>query len=249
MTTFIVIGSLVAVGLLLFGTTPGRRILAAISGQFSKWSKVIWRADPVAVLQGEIDKYTDQVQEATKGLEEYNGRKIEAARRVETASREVVKLTVKVKTALESGDEERATEHAVLLKKAEDDLEYKKKLQTDTDATYEASLKKIKYARKKIQETKERADKLQVELKMSKVDAQTAQLAQQLNVKDLSCSGLGEIEDEIQRQIDTNRGRAQVARDLSVDGLKDMEEEEKFEKEEAKSILDRFRTKPTENQG
>ena len=232
----------------LFWNKAGGRIWSALSGQVSKVSKKIWKMDPVAVMQGEVDKYTDQVQEATKGLEEYNGRKLEAARRVEVAEREVARLTAKVKSYLPN-DEERATEYALQLKKAEDDLEYKKKVLADTETTYAASLKKIKYARAKIQETKERAERMSVELKMSKVDAQTAQLAQQLNVHDLTCSGLAEIEDEIQRQIDTNRGRAQVSRDLSEDGLKEIEEEEKFQKEEAKSILDRFRPKAPENQG
>ncbi len=76
---------------------------------------------------------------------------------------------------------------------------------------------------------------------MSRADAELAKLSEKFNVRSSSLDGLGEVEDEIQRQIDTNRGKAQVARDLSSDGIAEIEEQERLQKQEAAEVLEKMK--------
>lgn len=242
-----VVAAVVVVVFVVAWPVAGRRIWAAISGQISKWSQAAWRYDPAAVMQGEIDKYASEIQEATHGVEEYNGGKLEAQRRYESAEREVNRLTARVKSEMEKGNEEKALEHAVQLKKAEDDSVYKKGVRDNMEKTFAANLKKIKIARQKIEETKERAQRLKQDLDFSKVEVQTANLAQKLNLRDLGGSSIADAEEEIHKQISANRGKVEVINALSEDEIAEHEETEKANLEDARSILDRFRQKPVEN--
>jgi len=239
--TSIVIGSVVAVVLALL--VFSRHARAAVAGQFNKLSRAVWGYDPVAVYQAQVDASADEIRDATKGLEEYKGLVARLQRQVESGTKEKNLLEAKIKNHLNVGQEDRAADLAMQLTRVEKELAENQGQLQQYEGAYQANLKKIRYAHTKIEDAKQKAQKLQADLRLSKAEAETAKLAQSFNVKTSTLDGLGEIEEEINRQIDRNRGKAQVISDLAQDGLADIEAEESLRKAEAASILDRFRNK------
>ncbi len=231
----VLIAAIILVAVYLLNRTAFNRIWSAASGQVGKAGRAVWSHDPIAVYQAEVDRSAEEIAEATRGLEQYRGLVARLQRQVENGDKEVARLTARIKVALQANDDNKATEYAVLLKKAEADLAENRGQLAEYQQSYENHLKKIKHAREKIAEAKSKAQSLDAQLKMSKAEAEIANLAQKVGIKGASLEGLGEIEDEIQRQIDTNRAKAQVARDLSSEGLADLEAEERLQKEEAKA--------------
>lgn len=235
-----VVGGLVVM-LAIFQRRNLGRLLTAISAQFGKLFKWAWGLDPIAVYQAEVDRSADEIQQAGEGLEQYRGLVSRLQRQVANGEKEELRLTTKVKALLSENNEDRAAEEALHLKKTQAELvENKSQLQSYENA-YQDNLKKVRYANEKIKGAKEKAEKLQADLRLSKAEAETAKLAQRFNINANLTSGLGEIEDEIQRQIDNNRAKGQVIRDLSQDGLDQIEEDEKLQKAEAKQLLIQFK--------
>jgi phage shock protein A len=217
------------------------RLLIAFSAQFGKLFKWIWGIDAIAVYQAEVDRSADEIQQAGEGLEQYRGLVSRLQRQVTNGEKETLRLTAKVKTFLTENNEEKAAEYAIQLKKEQTALvENKSQLRSYEDA-YQDNLKKVRYANEKIKGAKEKAERMQADLRLSKAEAETAKLAQRFNINTNITTGLGEIEDEIQRQIDSNRAKGQVIRDLSQDGLDQIEEDEKIQKAEAKELLLQFK--------
>ena len=194
----------------------------------------------MAVYQDEVDRSADEIRDATGGLEQYRGLVSRLERQVASGEKEEARLTAKIKTLIGS-DETKAAEYAIQLKKTQTDLAENRHQLAEYQGSYQNNLKKIKYARQRIEDAREKASKLQADLRMSKAEAETAKLAEKFNVRTNTLDGLGEIEEEIQRQIDINRGKAQVARDLSADGVADIEAEEALQKQEAQDILAQFK--------
>lgn len=240
--SWLAVGGIVVLLLAIFQRKALGRCCAAIGAQFSKGSRAVWSADPVAVYQAEVDNSAQEISEATGGLEQYRGLVSRLERQVANGDKEVARLTARVKSFITAGDDNKAAEYAVQLKKAQVDLEENQKQLESYRGSYQNNLKKIQFARQKIESAKEKARKLDADLKMSKAEAETAKLAEKFNVRTNTLDGLGEIEDEIQRQIDANKGKAEVARDLSSDGLAEIEADEAAQKAEARELLEKMKT-------
>jgi phage shock protein A len=217
------------------------RLLVAISAQFGKLFKWLWGIDAIAVYQAEVDRSADEIQQAGEGLEQYRGLVSRLQRQVANGEKEELRLTTKIKALLTDNNEDKAAEYAIQLRKEQAALtENRSQLKSYEDA-YQDNLKKVRYANEKIKGAKEKAEKMQADLRLSKAEAETAKLAQRFNINTNITTGLGEIEDEIQRQIDSNRAKGQVIRDLSQDGLDQIEEDERLQKAEAKELLLQFK--------
>lgn len=217
------------------------RLLTAVSAQFGKLFRWVWRIDPIAVYQAEVDRSAEEIQQAGEGLEQYRGLVSRLQRQVANGEKEEVRLTTKVKTLLVAENEDRAAEEALHLKKTQSELAENRSQLKSYENAYQDNLKKVRYANDKIKSAKEKAESMQADLRLSKAEAETAKLAQRFNINSNVTNGLGEIEDEIQRQIDANRAKGQVIRDLSQDGLDQIEEDEKLQKAEAKELLQKFK--------
>lgn len=231
----------VAVLLFLFQRNAFKRMGSAIKGQVSKVTRSLWSADPIAVYQAEVDEAAEQVASATNDLQNYKAHLSELSRKKINRQAEIDKLSARIRQNLLDGKEDRAADCAVQLKQSEKELEVVNKSLSAYEASYETSKKKIQYARKKIEDARENARKLNVDLEMSKAEAKLADLAESFNVDTNKLDGLGEVSSEIQRQIDQNRARAEVIRDLNVNSLEDIEEEERMKKAEAQDVLARFK--------
>jgi len=218
-----------------------KRLVAAGNAQVSKLSRWVWRADPIAIYQAEVDKSAEEIQEASGGLEQFRGLVSRLQRDVAKGEKEVERLTQKVKNLLLEGNETKAADYAIDLRRVQVQLVKDKTKLEEHEAQYQINLKKIKYANQKIHDAKEKAERLKHDLSMSRVEAEASKLAQNFKIKTSSIDNLSELEDEIQRQIDTNRAKGQVIHDMGDDGLEELDDQEKEQKQEVRQLLDQMK--------
>jgi phage shock protein A len=211
------------------------KFFGAIRAQLNKLANFFWEADPIAQMQYEYDLAVEQLKEGRVGLEQYRGLVERVSRQVKEGETNVSKLTAQAKAYLKAGDRETAGTFALQLTKAKTQLEENKQQLGMHEQAYQNNLKKIQYANKKLVEVKDKIQKYDAELKMSEAEAEVAKLTQSFDV-DVT-TDFGQLEDVIQRKIDTNRGKARVASDLSTQGLDKINAEEKMEQSMADDAL------------
>lgn len=227
MTYFIGLAVLVALVAVVAGRKTVARFFTAIGAQVSKLGRAAVAADPIAVYQKQVDDATDELREGTKGLEQYRGLVLQLERRIESDEKEIAVYDARARGFVASGDDVKASAALMSKEKLEKSCQMAKSQLAQYDAAYKASLKKIQFAQGKIQEAKDNARRLSAELKMSRAESEIALLAQSFNTNSSNLTKLGETEDLIQQQIDSNRAKAQVVADLGNDGLADIEAEER----------------------
>jgi hypothetical protein len=106
------------------------------------------------------------------------------------------------------------------------------------EQAYQNNLLKIQKANKEIIKVREKIQRYHAELKMSAAEAEIAQISESFDMN--VTTDFGQIEAVIQRQIDTNRGRARVAADMSAKGIEEIKAEEAAEKTMAEDLLSKF---------
>ena len=214
------------------------KLWQAIKAQFNKASNAAWAADPVAQLQYEYDKAVDQLREGREGLEQYRALVERVSRQVEGDRKDATNLEAKTKAFLANGDRDSAAKYALELKKTRDDqTENEAQLKMHEDA-YNNNLMKVKHAAGKLAEVRQKIQKYDAELKMSRAEAEMAKLAQKFNF-DVT-TDFGAIEQEIQDKIGLNKAKARVAADLSGEGLQDIHRDQQMEKMMADQALRDF---------
>ncbi|MBL9014110.1 MAG: PspA/IM30 family protein [Myxococcales bacterium] len=211
------------------------KFFGAIRAQLNKLANFFWEADPIAQMQYEYDQAVEQLKEGRVGLEQYRGLVERVSRQVKDGESQVNKLQAQAKAYLKAGDRETAGSFALQLTKAKTQLEENKQQLVMHEAAYQNNLKKIQYANKKLVEVKDKISKYDAELKMSEAEAEVAKLTQSFNM-DVT-TDFGQLEDVIQRKIDTNRGKARVASDLSNEGIDKIAAEERMEQSMADDAL------------
>jgi phage shock protein A len=214
------------------------KLWQAIKAQFNKASNAAWAADPVAQLQYEYDKAVDQLREGREGLEQYRALVERVSRQVDGDRKDAANLEAKTKAFLANGDRDSAAKYALELKKTRDDqAENEAQLKMHEDA-YNNNLLKVKHAAGKLAEVRQKIQKYDAELKMSRAEAEMAKLAQKFNF-DVT-TDFGAIEQEIQDKIGLNKAKARVAADLSGEGLQDIHRDQQMEKMMADQALRDF---------
>jgi phage shock protein A len=211
------------------------KFFGAIRAQLNKLANFFWEADPIAQMQYEYDLAVEQLKEGRVGLEQYRGLVERVARQVKEGESQIAKLTAQAKAYLKAGDRETAGRFALQLTKAKTQLEENKQQLAMHEQAYQNNLKKIQYANKKLVDVKDKIAKYDAELKMSEAEAEVAKLTQSFNM-DVT-TDFGQLEDVIQRKIDTNRGKARVASDLSTEGIDQIKAEERMEQSMAQDAL------------
>ncbi|MBC7976876.1 MAG: PspA/IM30 family protein [Myxococcales bacterium] len=211
------------------------KFFGAIRAQFNKLANFFWESDPIAQMQYEYDLAVEQLKEGRQGLEQYRGLVERVTRQVKDGEAHVAKLTAQAKAYLQAGDRETAGSFALQLTKAKNTLEENRQQLAMHDQAYGNNLKKIQFANKKLVEVKDKIQKYDADLKMSAAEAEVAKVTQSLNM-DVT-TDFGQLEDVIQRRIDTNRGTARVAADLSADGIDKIKAEERMEQSMADDAL------------
>ena len=214
------------------------KLWASLRAQINKLANVFWTADPIAQMQYEYDSAVGQLKEGREGLEQYRALVERVTRQVDVEKRHVQSLEAKIKAYLTAGDRETAAKFALELQKAKSALtENEAQLQLHEQA-YNNNLTKIKHASGKLAEVRNRIQKYDAELKMSRAEAEMAKLAQSFNF-DVT-TDFGQIEQVIHDKISLNRAKTRVAADLSGEGIVEIQREQAMEGAMAEQALKDF---------
>jgi len=214
------------------------KLLRALRAQLNKIANLFFEADPIAVMQLEVDQATERLKEGRKGLEIYRGLVETVARQVAKEKANIAQLESQIKAHLKAGNREVAGQLALQLQKTQTELTTnEQQLQTHEQA-YQNNLLKIQKANKDIVKVKEKIRQYDAELKMSAAEAEIAQISESFDMN--VTTDFGQIEAVIQKQIDTNRGRARVAADMSSKGVEAIRAEEAAEKALAEDLLSKY---------
>ena len=214
------------------------KIWRAFKAQLNKLANFFWTADPIAQMQYEYDQAIEQLKGGREGLAQYRALVERVARQVQGDKRHVAQLESKVKAYLQAGDRETASKFALELQKAKTEMAENISQLKMHETAYENNIRKIKRATKKVGEIKEKIKKYDAEIKMSRAEAELAELAGTFNF-DVT-TDLGQIESILQDEIDTNRAKARVTADLSEEGLEEIERESAAESALADDALKQF---------
>ncbi|MDA8563056.1 PspA/IM30 family protein [Mariniblastus sp.] len=210
----------------------------AIKAQVNKLANFFWTADPIAQMQYEYDKAVEDMKGGRQGLEQYRGLVERVTRQVTAEQNHLAKLQAKVKGYLAAGDRETAGKFAVEMNKAKADLAENQAQLAMHEKAYNNNVRKVKAAMGKLKDIREKIQAYDAELKMSRAEAEMAELAKDFNF-DVT-TDFGQIEQVIQDKISLNRGKARVAADLSEEGMIDIEREEAMESAQAEDALRNF---------
>ena len=214
------------------------KLWKALAAQMNKIANFFWTADPVAQLQYEYDKAVDQMKEGREGLEQYRALVERVMRQVDGDRQHVASLEARVKAYLKAGERETASKFAIELQKAKKELAENEAQLKMHETAYNNNVTKVKHATKKLAELKQKIQKYDAELKLSRAEAELAKLATSFNF-DIT-TDFGQIEDVIQDKISLNRAKVRVAADLSGEGLEQIKQEEAVEQAMADQALREF---------
>ena len=214
------------------------KLWKTLAAQMNKIANFFWTADPIAQLQYEYDKAVDQMKEGREGLEQYRALVERVTRQVNGDQQHVATLEARIKAYLQAGERETASKFALELQKAKKELAENEAQLKLHETAYNNNVTKVKHATKKLSELKDKIQKYDAELKLSRAEAELAKLAQSFNF-DVT-TDFGQIEDVIQDKIGLNRAKVRVAADLSGEGLEDIKREEAVEKAMADKALRDF---------
>jgi phage shock protein A len=209
-----------------------------LMAQVNKIANIFWTADPIAQMQYEYDQAVVQLKEGREGLEQYRALVERVGRQAAMDKQHVSKLEAQIKAYLTAGDRETAARFALELQKAKlDQVENEGQLKLHEEA-YNNNLAKIKHASGKLADVREKIQKYDAELKMSRAEAEMAKLATDFNF-DVT-TDFGQIEQVINDKIGLNRAKVRVAADLSSEGLADIKHEQAMEKALGEQALKDF---------
>lgn len=214
------------------------KIWHAFKAQMNKVANYIWGADPIANLQYEYDRVVDQLKEGRGGLEQYRALVERVSRQVDNNKKQIQGLEAKIKAYLTTGDREGAGQLALQLQKAKAELVENEAQLKMHEEGYANNLTKIKHATKKVGELRDKIQKYDSDLKMSRAEAELAKIAKDFNF-DVT-TNTGQIEQMIQDKIDRNRAAVKVSVDLSGQGLEEVRRDEAVEKAMAENALREF---------
>ena len=214
------------------------KLFAALRAQLNKIANIFFESDPIAVMQLEVDQATDRLKEGRKGLEMYRGLVESVARQVTAGKANAAQLEAQIKAHLKAGNREVAGQLALQLQKVRNELTANEGQFQMHETSYQNNLLKIQKANKDILKVREKIQRYHAELKMSAAEAEIAQLSESFDM-DVT-TDFGQIENVIQRQIDTNRGKARVAADMSSKGIESIKAEEAADKAMAEDLLTKF---------
>ena len=214
------------------------KFFRAFRAQLNKIANIFFEADPIAVMQLEVDQATERLKEGRKGLEMYRGLVETVARQVTNGKSNASQLESQIKAHLKAGSRDVAAQLAVQLQKVQTELAANEQQLQMHEQAYQNNLLKIQQANKDIVKVREKIQKYHAELKMSAAEAEIAQLSESFDMN--VTTNFGEIESVIQRQIDANRGKARVAADMSSKGIAEIKAQEAADKAMAEDLLSKY---------
>lgn len=214
------------------------KLWRSFKAQLNKIANYFWTADPIAQMQYEYDQAIEQLKGGKEGLAQYRALVERVARQVDGDKKHVKQLESKIKSYLSAGDRDTASKFALELQKVKAEMAENVAQLEMHETAYDNNVAKIKRATSKVGQIKEKIKKYDAEIKMSRAEAELAELAGTFNF-DVT-TDLGQIESILQDEIDTNRAKARVTADLSEEGMEEIEREAAAESALAEDALKQF---------
>jgi phage shock protein A len=248
MSTFLIVGLIVGLLLVLvlaFNRKAFMRLFESGNAQVGKAGRWAWERDPAAVYQQRVDDATEEINSATRSVEEHKGLVNSLTRQVEDGKREVAILDARIKTSLKDDPTDskgNAARYCTQLERAKTNLERNTEQHEKSLQMYTNNIKKIQLARQKIKDAEDEGRQLGVELKMAKTEAAINNLATSARVNVKGVDGLSEVAEEMRKQIDKERAKGDVAADLGNDGMAEIEEEERLRKAAGADLLAKYKS-------
>jgi hypothetical protein len=240
----VIVGVAVCASLLTL-TRPGRRMLKAVGLNLSATSdriaESIGNNDPLGVYKSQISNAVESGRTAAKVVEMAAKQLISLENQIAEGLKDQQRLTNRIRAVMKNGDPNKtATKYAAELARVEANLKVNEEQKGIAQAQYDENLALIERYENQISDARKDAEQLGMQLAQSeteKVLIQTSTaIKDQLNLGDLAVARR-----KVQDQINSNRGAAKAARDMSASSAAE-EEDEKFEKSMAVSdILNRFK--------
>ncbi len=214
------------------------KLWRAFRAQINKVANFFWTADPIAQMQYEYDKAVDEMKGGRQGLEQYRSLVERVTRQVDSDKKHIKDLEGKIKAYLQAGDRDTAGKFAIEMQKIKGQLAENQAQLTMHEKAYDNNVRKIKHAMGKLADVRDKITKYDAELKMSRAEAEMAELAKSFDF-DVT-TDFGQIEQVIQDKISLNRAKARVATDLSEQGMDEIVVSEKVETAMAEDALRDF---------
>lgn len=214
------------------------KFFSAFRAQLNKIANIFFEADPIAVMQLEVDSATERLKEGRKGLEMYRGLVETVARQVALGKSNAAQLEAQIKAHLKAGNRDVAGQLAVQLQKTQNELDANQKQLEMHETAYQNNLLKIQKANKDIIKVRDKIRQYDADLKMSAAEAEISKISESFDLN--MTTDFGQIESVIQRQIDTNRGKARVAADMSSKGIEQIKADEAADKAMAEDLLTKY---------
>ena len=224
-----------------------------IFSKFATWIQAVFNGianslierDPVAVYQLEVDRAAERIKEARQGVELYKGMVNTLERQVAEGTANAARLEAQIKAHLKTGqasNREAAAQLALQLKSAREDLVTNKEQLAVHRTAFENHMLKLRQSSDDLGKLQQKAQQLKAELKMSQAQAEMARVAEALgeSLTGNLTSNIGQVESMIKRQIDQNRGKAQVAAALSSRGVEDVKVRQAADRAIAEDLLGEF---------
>jgi phage shock protein A len=210
----------------------------AIRAQVNKLANHFWTADPIAQMQYEYDMAVEQLKGGRLGLEQYRALVERVTRQVAKEEKHEAQLEAKIKAYLKAGNRETAATFALELQKVRKELLENREQLKMHEGAYKNNLHKIKSASGKLAKVRQKIQKYDAELKMSRAEAELSKLSESFNF-DMT-TDFGQIEAVIEDKINLNRAKSRVAADMSGEGIEVIQAEEAMEQAMAEDALREF---------
>jgi phage shock protein A len=222
-----------------------RKFFTFFQAMFNGIANALIERDPVAVYQLEVDRAAERIKESRQGVELYKGMVNGLERQVAEGAANVARLEAQIKSYLKVGTEQAraaAAQLAVQHKQAGENLATNREQMEMHRKAFENHMLKLRTASDDLAKLQQKAQQLKAELHMSKAEAEMARVAEALgeSLTGNLTTDIGQVEAMIKRQIDHNRGKAQVAAELSEKGVADIRTRQAVERQMGEDLLAQF---------
>lgn len=240
----LVFGGFLLVAALVVNRRAVGRVYKAAQAQLGEVGRAASNADPVAAYREAIDNAVDTLARDREVAFKSAGNLQSLQRQVTNGRTEVTRLENRIKSKLADDPNNPAVkQYALQLAEVENNLKVNEEQLNRQKEIHDNYLKQVERNERYIKETRRKAESLGLRLEQSEREKQMQAFSLDNRNGGFKISDLSAAEQKILERIDANVGASEVARDLSREGLAEIEDEERERAAQADSILERFRTK------
>ena len=194
------------------------KIFHAGQAQANKAANEALNADPLAVMQLDIDTALEQIHSLTPDMETLKGQVNRMARQFQDEEKDIASLNAKVDLLVKAGNDAGAAQLDQQLQSKENAHENTKVQLAKLQGSYDTTKDRINQANKTIAEKQQKAQSLGMELKISEANKKAIEASAAVLGRLNSATSLGHMSDAeriLQEKIDANNAAADVQADLS----------------------------------